>query len=205
MIVLWILLGIVALITLLLLLPMRVFIAYSPQSDLVLYAKYLFLKLEMAEEPNLKLRQQILGILGLSDIKSAASVKRAVDAKGISTTFFELVSVIKMLLGRIGWLLKRGIFRRFDLQIISGGTDAAETAFGYGQICAAVYPFIGLLDTAFRFRRRNIDIRCDYAAEETSMSISLQFNVRLGLVLRALIHVIREHVKRALEQEGRKT
>lgn len=203
MIALWIFLGLVALIVFLLLLPIRVFVAYTPDEELVLYAKYLFLKLELSEEPNLKLRQQILGILGLSDIKSVASVKRAVDAKGISTTFLELISVIKTLLGRVGWLLKRGVFHRFDLQVINGGDDAAEVAFEYGQICAAVYPFIGLLDTEFRFRRRNIDLHCDYTATKTVMDISLQFNVRLGLVLRALIHVIRENVKRTLEQEGR--
>ena len=46
---------------------------------------------------------------------------------------------------------------------------------------------------------------CDYNAETTSVTLDLQLNVRLGLVLRALLHVIRENVKRTLEREGDRT
>ena len=60
---------------------------------------------------------------------------------------------------------------------------------------------MGLLDAAFRFRRRNVDIHCDFEEETTSVSFLAQFNIRLWPVLRALIHVIRENVKRTLARE----
>ena len=205
MIAVWILLGLIALITLLLMLPVRVFVVYSPERGLVYYAKYLFLKIEAAEEPNEKLIQQIFSILGLSDVRNLTAVRRAVDIKGVSTTFGELFSVIRMLLGRVGWLLKRSCFHHFDLRIVAGDSDCADVALGYGTICAVVFPLVGLLERAVRFRRKNVAVLCDYNAETTSVTLDLQLNVRLGLVLRALLHVIRENVKRTLEREGDRT
>ena len=83
------------------------------------------------------------------------------------------------------------------------GGSAADAAYGYGLVCSAVYPLVGLLDGAFRFRRRSIDVRCDFDAETTSVDFLAQFNIRLWPILRALIYVIRENVKRTLDRESR--
>ena len=130
-----------------------------------------------------------------------ANAKHAIGSKGVSTTLTELLGVLKTLLDRVWWLLKRGVFKQFDLRITVAEKDAADAAYGYGLVCSAVYPLMGLLDAAFRFRRRNVDIRCGFEEETTSVNFLEQFNIRLWPVLRALIHVIRENVKRTLARE----
>ena len=201
MIALWIILGIFALIALLLSLTLRIFLVLTPGGTLDIYAKYLFFTIRAGEEPNEKLTQQIFSILGLSDIGSVANAKHAIGSKGVSTTLTELLGVLKTLLDRVWWLLKRGVFKQFDLRITVAEKDAADAAYGYGLVCSAVYPLMGLLDAASRFRRRNVDIHCDFEEETTSVSFLAQFNIRLWPVLRALIHVIRENVKRTLARE----
>lgn len=136
MIVVWILLGLLGLIALLLLLPLRINLQYDPENGFRYYARYLFFKFEPSEEPNEKLNQQIFSILGLSDVQTVSNAKQAVSAKGVASTLQELGAVLKTLLDRVFWLLRRGAFRRFRLQILVGGEDAAEAAYGYGLVCA---------------------------------------------------------------------
>lgn len=203
MIALWIILGIFALIALLLSLKLRVFLVYLPDGRLDIYVKYLFFTFRASEEPNEELTQMVFSVLGLRDIGSVANAKHAINSKGVSTTLNELLGVLKTLLSRVWWLLKRGVFKQFNLRIVVGEEDAADAAYGYGLVCSAVYPLVGLLDCAFRFRRRSIDVRCDFDAETTSVDFLAQFNIRLWPILRALIYVIRENVKRTLDRESR--
>lgn len=203
MIALWIILGIFALIALLLSLKLRVFLVYLPDGRLDIYVKYLFFTFRASEEPNEELTQMVFSVLGLRDIGSVANAKHAINSKGVSTTLNELLGVLKTLLSRVRWLLKRGVFKQFNLRIVVGEEDAADAAYGYGLVCSAVYPLVGLLDGAFRFRRRSIDVRCDFDAETTSVDFLAQFNIRLWPILRALIYVIRENVKRTLDRESR--
>lgn len=200
---LWIILGILALIALLLSLKLRIFLVYLPDGRLDIYVKYLFFTFRASEEPNEELTQMVFSILGLRDIGSVANAKHALDSKGVSTTLNELLGVLKTLLSRVWWLLKRGVFKQFHLRIVVGEEDAADAAYGYGLVCSAVYPLVGLLDGAFRFRKRSIDVRCDFDAEATTIDFLAQFNIRLWPILRALIYVIRENVKRTLDRESR--
>lgn len=203
MIALWTILGIFALIALLLSLKLRVFLVYLPDGRLDIYVKYLFFTFRASEEPNEELTQMVFSVLGLRDIGSVANAKHAINSKGVSTTLNELLGVLKTLLSRVWWLLKRGVFKQFNLRIVVGEEDAADAAYGYGLVCSAVYPLVGLLDGAFRFRSRSIDVRCDFDAETTSVDFLAQFNIRLWPILRALIYVIRENVKRTLDRESR--
>ena len=203
MIALWIILGFFALIALLLSLKLRVFLVYLPDGRHDKYQKNLNNTNRASEEPNEELTQMVFSVLGLRDIGSVANAKHAINSKGVSTTLNELLGVLKTLLSRVWWLLKRGVFKQFNLRIVVGEEDAADAAYGYGLVCSAVYPLVGLLDGAFRFRRRSIDVRCDFDAETTSVDFLAQFNIRLWPILRALIYVIRENVKRTLDRESR--
>ena len=124
MIALWIILGFFALIALLLSLKLRVFLVYLPDGRLDIYVKYLFFTFRASEEPNEELTQMVFSVLGLRDIGSVANAKHAINSKGVSTTLNELLGVLKTLLSRVWWLLKRGVFKQFNLRIVVGEEDA---------------------------------------------------------------------------------
>lgn len=68
MLALWILLGLCAFIALLLLLPLHIYLAFTPEAGFSFYARYTFLTIRPDSEPNEKLMEQVFTLLGLRDV-----------------------------------------------------------------------------------------------------------------------------------------
>lgn len=194
MTVLWILIGLFGLIALLLALPLRVFLRYRPDDGFSYRVKYLCFTLadSAAEEPaeaaasaaqpqpksDRRAVKKLLSFLGLEDLSDAASVKRALREKGAAQTLRDVCAAVKRLLSDTALLVRKGVFRRFDLHITVGDGDPADAALSYGTTCAAVYPLVTLLTSAMKLKRPRVDIRCDYAQEDTTVFFDGQVNYR---------------------------
>ena len=199
MTVVWILLGILFFFALLLALPLRIFLRYTEENGLQYRVKYAFLPLADSEKPKKAEEvaakkqkdtaekpkkasggavQSLLSFLGLEDISSAANAKRAIDEKGLLAVLHGVTEAVGSLLKRTGRLLRKGVFKRFDLRIVCGDGDPADAALRYGTLCAAVYPLLTLLDSAMKCKRRKVDIRCDFDAEGMQASFDGQLNYR---------------------------
>ena len=199
MTVVWILLGILFFFALLLALPLRIFLRYTEENGLQYRVKYAFLPLADSEKPKKAEEvvakkqkdtvekpkkasggavQSLLSFLGLEDISSAANAKRAIDEKGLLEVLHGVTEAVGSLLKRTGRLLRKGVFKRFDLRIVCGDGDPADAALRYGTLCAAVYPLLTLLDSAMKCKRRKVDIRCDFDAEGMQASFDGQLNYR---------------------------
>ena len=199
MTVVWILLGILFFFALLLALPLRIFLRYTEENGLQYRVKYAFLPLADSEKPKNAEEvaakkqkdtaekpkkasggavQSLLSFLGLEDISSAANAKRAIDEKGLLAVLHGVTEAVGSLLKRTGRLLRKGVFKRFDLRIVCGDGDPADAALRYGTLCAAVYPLLTLLDSAMKCKRRKVDIRCDFDAEGMQASFDGQLNYR---------------------------
>ena len=98
MLALWILLGLCAFVALLLLLPLHIYLAFTPEAGFSFYARYAFLTIRPGSEPNEKLMEQIFTLLGLRDVSSTANARSAVSAKGVAATLCELGAVLGTLL-----------------------------------------------------------------------------------------------------------
>lgn len=192
---LWIILGIFAFFALLLALPLRIFLRYSPEDGLQYRVKYAFIPLADSQAPEKPEKQKpekasetqkkssravrtLLSFLGLEDISSAANVRRAIGEKGLVETLRGVTAAVGALLRRIGRLLQKGVFKKFDLCIVCGDDDPADAAARYGTVCAAVYPLLTMLDSTMKFRRRKVDIRCDFSQEGTQATFDGQLNYR---------------------------
>ena len=221
---LWIILGIVAFFALLLALPLRIFLSYTEEKGLQYRVKYAFFPLADSEKPEKaeatapkkqKSRaekpkkaaggaaQSLLSFLGLEDISSAANAKRAIDEKGLLETLHGVTEAVGSLLRRTGRLLRKGVVKRFDLRIVCGDGDPAEAATQYGAVCAAVYPLVTLLDSAMKWKRRKIDIRCDFNAEGTHASFEGQVNYRPWHFVCFACGLLWRYIKRNTMKEGK--
>ena len=125
------------------------------------------------------------------------SASDAPHAKKIGATLRELGAVLRTLLGRVFWLLHRGTFRRFSLHIAVGAEDPADAALDYGMVCAALYPVLGLLQLAIRFRRPDIAVTCT-EEPQTNVEFSAKFSLRAILIVRAFFHLLAENVRNTL-------
>lgn len=221
MLALYIVLGIVALIVLLLALPLRIYLHYAQEDGFRFRVKYLFLTLAdstkekqpkpkkpaAAQKPAAKKKKsggkatkKLLDLLGLKDVSSKLNFKRAVDSKGLLETIRGVSAAVKDLFSRIGGLVKKSVFKRFDLRIRVGDSDAADAAFRYGTVCAAVYPLLTLLDGTMKFKKRSVDIGCDFEQDSITAAFDGQLNYRpihiVGFLFGLLGRYIRQSARK---------
>ncbi len=219
MLALYIILAIIALIVLLLALPLRIYLRYAPEQGFQFRVKYLFLTLsdstkeqasKKPEQPKLpaaqkekgggKATERLLDFLGLKDVSSKMNFKRAFDEKGLLEIIRGVSASVKDLLSRIGKLVKKSVFKRFDLRIAVGDSDAADCAFRYGTVCAAVYPLLTMLDGAMKFKKRDVDISCDFERESTTAVFDGQLNYRPIHVVGFLFGLIWRYIKQSVRK-----
>ncbi len=217
---LWIVSGITAFFALLLALPVRIFLQYTAENGLQYRVKYAFLTLTDSEAPEKPKKsdkgkkhkepqasaggaaRSLLSFLGLGDISSAANAKKAISEKGLSEVLHGVTEAVASLSRRIGRLLKKGVFKKFELRIISGDGDPAEAALHYGTLCAAVYPLLTLLDSAMKFKRRTVDIRCDFDRSGTQADFDGQLNYRPWHFVCFACGLFWRYVTATLKKEG---
>lgn len=208
MIVVWILLGILALISLLagvaLLLPADVLFLLDGQEGFRIRYRFLgkFFGEEAEEaEPKPKAENPIIKSLkrslGLSHLESVRSIRDAVETHGAGVTIQQTAATLRDLIDRVFWILKRCTIRRFKIASICGGEDAP---LDYGTSCAVIYPLVSYLEAAARLRPRaeEIEIYCDDARQESVLEFHIEVRVYVWHILHALLHIIKKNVEKDL-------
>ena len=221
MLALYIILGILALIVLLLALPLRIYLRYAPEPGFQFRVKYLFLTLADStkekppklEKPSGKKKpaakkkkgggkatETLLDFLGLKDVSSKLNFKRAVADKGLLGIVSDVTASIRDLFSRIGKLVKKSVFKRFDLRVTVGDSDAADAAMRYGTVCAAVYPLLTLLDGTMKFKKRTVDIACDFEQEDITAAFDGQLNYRPIHIVGFLLGLFGRYIKQSVRK-----
>lgn len=198
---LWILLGIIAFFWLILALPLRIFLSYEGE-DLKIRLKYALIPLfdsEAPEKPKKPKKEKkkpeqekkkkpgkkkkslvgpIMELLGLPELSSAAGVRNSLRTVGPVGIISAVGAALKRIFKRIFRLLKKGVFKKFDLRISVGSEDPADAALLYGQVCSALFPVMSLLENSMKFKNRRTDVRCDEDREDTEIRFDCQLNYR---------------------------
>ncbi len=141
----------------------------------------------------------LLKFLGLGDIASIANMKKALDQKGLCQMLAELSAAVGAIFARIGRLLKKGVFKYFTLRVVIGDEDAADAAMSYGRICSIIYPTITLLDSAMTFKKRTVDLRCDFEEESTNITFDGELYYRPWHFVCFLGGLIWNYLKRSVK------
>ena len=203
MVALYIFLGIFTLIGLILALPLQICLHYTPDDGFQFKLKFAWISLvdsakEKPEQPEPEQKEEkpkekkektkkkkgssaangLLNFLGLGDIAGIANVKKALDQKGLLQMLSDLSDAVGKIFARIGKLMARGVFKHFTLRVLVGDEDAADAAINFGRYCGIIYPTVTLLDSAMTFRRRTVDLRCDFEKESTSVMFDGQLQYR---------------------------
>ncbi len=227
MIVLYILLGILAVIGLILILPIQICLHYDGESGFRFRLKFAWIPLfdsskEKPEKPKQPVKPKeekakedkpkdkkhkkssggaaasLLNFLGLGDIATIANAKKALDQKGLVQMIADIGTAVGAIFARIGQLIGRGVFREFTLRVVVGDEDAADAAMTYGRICGVVYPLITMVDSAFTFRRRTVDLRCDFEQESIAVIFDGQLQYRPWNFIQFLWGLIKNYFKRSV-------
>lgn len=116
---------------------------------------------------------------------SSGSHKPEKKSGGSLTDFLPLVQVALDFLGDSIHHLR---IRNLQVKLVLAGDDPCDLAVNYGRAWAAVGNIMPVLENHLHTCKREVDVQCDFSAEETTISASATVTVTVG---RGLYLVIR--------------
>lgn len=137
--------------------------------------------------------------------KKTAAPKPAKEKKegGSLKDFMPFVEIAKKLLR--GFFRKLRI-RRLEVKMVLAGEDPCDLAVNYGRTWAATGNLIPILEELFVIEKRDVQIACDFTAEETLIYVRADITILLGrLVTLAAVHgfhALREYFKFMKKRKG---
>jgi hypothetical protein len=132
-----------------------------------------------------------------------SSAPSAKEQGGSVTDFLPLVKVGLDFLGEFRRKLR---LDNLELKLILGGGDPDDLAVNYGKAWAAVGNLMPQLERIFVIRKRNIEVECDFMAEQTLVIARVQVTITVGRLLATLvrygIRAMREYLKITNKRKG---
>lgn len=187
MIALYVILGIAAIITLLLLTDVH--IKVSVDEKINIKARYLFYKRSLIpKDPKKKTRLLLLNV-EKSDKQLKSDLRKLVDKLGVLGTIKELFSATASLVKQ-GWGLAHHLrVKRFDMTTVIASDDPAKTAVEYGGVCAVLYPALAGLQNLMKWNnnKTTVNVFTDFCGTESSIKIEAKVKLKLWYYIKAYI------------------
>lgn len=115
---------------------------------------------------------------------------RPKEKKGGSLTDF--LPLIKVGLNFLGDFRRRLRVNRLEARVILSGDDPCDLAVNSGRIWAAIGNLMPRLERFLVIKKRDIDVQCDFTAEETLVTAWLDVTITLGRLLGlAVVYAVR--------------
>ncbi len=205
MTVLYVLFGVLVAVILLLLFPVTLNLRY----DGVLNAtvSYLFFTFKIKKgEKNTK--QPKKATEKNSSAEKNAEKKKKKKTHITSEMLSEYINAVSAIIKATGKLMRLVKIKRLGLFITVGGDDAASCAVKYGAVCAAVYPFLGILDSYADVKGKRVEITADYDSNTVRCDAATQISVipvlGIAAVLGLVINAMKIHLKTTAVKEKSK-
>lgn len=106
--------------------------------------------------------------------------KNLLKEKGLSWFINLIKKIADLVKGALKDVFRHILIKEFMLSIKVAGDDAADTAVKYGYCCSAVYPAVGLIIGALKYKNYGVDIAPDFD-ENAQSKIDLDLNARVFL------------------------
>ena len=104
--------------------------------------------------------------------------------------------VVRTIYAFLGEFRRKILVKRLDLKVILAGDDPADLAVNYGRSWAALGSLMPQLKRLFRIREQNIEVECDFTAEETLVYARID----AILTLMRTIHLLSKHGIKIIKQ-----
>ena len=204
----WIVLGILAFVLLLFLLPVHVSLRF--REELEVRVRYAFVSLRVyprPEKPAKKEKKKAArghrGAKKKETEEKLPQLEKLFKEDGVSAVAAYLQMMAKLAADALRRALRVIVVDRLQVRLIVVGEDAADTAVRYGKICAAVYPAQAMLDTV-------IDVEPGFLQEKSSTAVDLRAHVQplrvlaaaVGLLVRWLVNTVRQESAKEAASEG---
>lgn len=188
---LYILLGILLVLFLLLLMPVKLKATYNEDFRCVL--KIGFVKFSLYP-PKPKKKKKKKPNKADEEQKSEETKKESfIKEKGISWLFDLIKKIADLAVGALKDFFRHIIVKKLLLSISIAGSDAADTAVKYGYCCSAVYPAFGIIVGAVKCKKYGVDISPNFE-EKAKSAVNMELEARIK-ILWLLALVIKHGIK----------
>ena len=136
--------------------------------------------------------------------KSSISNEQNKKAKGGSILdFLPLLDLVLDFLNAFRGKLRVG---NLEVKLILAGDDPSDLAVNYGRGWALLGNMMPLLDGAFIIKNRNLEVECDFLADETTIIAKMDLTITICRIVSLLIvqgiPVLREFLKIMNKRKG---
>lgn len=121
------------------------------------------------------------------------------EKKQESGSWKDFIPLVKIGIEFLGKLRRKIRVKYLELNIIMAGEDPCDLALNYGRAWAGVGNVMPLLEQVFVIKKRNIQVQCDFTADETKVTARLDVTITVGravcLAVKYGYRAIREYFK----------
>lgn len=109
----------------------------------------------------------------------------------------DFLPLLRTLLDFLGNLRRRITIQDLRLKLILAGGDPCDMSIHYGRAWAAVGSLLPQLERLFQIKKRNVEIACDYVADETAVLGHVHISILpirlIALVVRFGIRMLKQY------------
>lgn len=121
------------------------------------------------------------------------------EKKQESGSWKDFIPLVKIGIDFLGKLRRKIRVKHLELNLVMAGDDPCDLALNYGRAWAGVGNVMPLLEQAFVIKKRNIQVQCDFTADEMKVSARLDVTITVGravcLAVKYGFRAIREYLK----------
>lgn len=107
------------------------------------------------------------------------------EKKGGSVLDF--IPLVKLAFRFLGDLRRKLRLNRLELKLILAGDDPCDLAVNYGRAWEALGNLMPKLEKWFVIKKRDLNVECDFTAEETKIYARLDITITLGRLLALVV------------------
>ena len=121
------------------------------------------------------------------------------EKKQESGSWKDFIPLVKIGIEFLGKLRRKIRVKYLELNLVMAGEDPCDLALNYGRAWAGVGNVMPLLEQVFVIKKRNIQVQCDFTADETKVTARLDVTITVGravcLAVKYGYRAIREYFK----------
>lgn len=106
---------------------------------------------------------------------------------GPAATIHYLCELAKLAGQAVGHLLKAVTVDRLSLELLIATGDPADTAVRYGQVCSALYPALAGIESRVGVRRRYLRVEPNFLQEKSDIALDVRLHIRVWQALWAVL------------------
>ena len=193
----YVLLGLLALLVLLLVVPVRLRVRYDTALAATLWVLFVPIRLlpkdetqkteQQADKPQPKAEKPKPKKKSLKESLSFEQHAAELKRNGVVAAALWLKEIADRVLTATDRVLNAVTVTRLFARADIAQDDAAKTALTYGRVCATVFPALGLIESKLTVKRQDVQIAPAFCEEQTRFCFDTRLRVCVWRVLAALL------------------